>query len=118
MATDISEPMPGRVHTSITPESEGMDFKKYNLTGIEVDSVDNDVIISCRYKMKPDLEAKAEKAANSGLDYNQRYQSERHVFEDMSKATAFVEARMSGKDHKPDAVKPSKSTATVKVTRG
>lgn len=96
-------------HVRLTPESKGVDYKRYNLTNTEIRAVDNGFVISCRYKVKPEFEKNGKKE----LDYDMRYQSEEHVCQSREEAAEFVASRILGKEYR-SATPAAKSKVSVK----
>ena len=65
--------------------------KDYILKSVSFDKVENGVIATCSYKLKPEAEAKAKKADhNSYIDYDVRNKEVKHVFEDYAGARDFL----------------------------
>lgn len=115
---DVKEnPSNGRIHAVMKPESEGIDFKKYNLTSTEIRAVDNGFVVSCRYRIKSEFE----KSKNGKeLDYDSRYRSEEHVCQSREECAEFVAARILGKDaasSKPKAAPKAKYRTIGEATR-
>lgn len=70
----------------------------YDLCCIEIDEAENGVVVNCRYKLKPEIEAKMNSQRSSGMDVP--YSSwdsdrEKHVFEDKKAAMAFIQGELN-----------------------
>ena len=86
---------PGKTHAVMTAP-EAPDLKDFDLTNVPIDRVANGVVVECRYKMKPEAQAKKQKGKDY-IDYDSRYPNDKHAFNDMDEAAAFITGRLLGK---------------------
>ncbi len=72
----------------------------YDIAGIEIDEAENGVVITCRYKLKPEVEAKMRKASENGGPSPYSYcdfdsNREKHVFETQDAAKKFIMSELN-----------------------
>lgn len=98
MGAKISTTESGATRATIDSQKKAIDPKNYMLRSVNFEAAENGVIASCEYKLKPDVERAMEKKAKGGgnyIDYDSRYRSEKHVFEDYAGARDFITSELN-----------------------
>lgn len=92
-------------HLTLSPPTPPK-MSEFDLTNVRIERVANGVIVECNYKMKPGAESKAKKGSGRDyVDYDVRNPSEKHAFNDLEEASAFITARLLGKEYSKPAAK-------------
>ena len=81
-------------HATLKPATKP-NMKDFELVGVNLKRIENAVIASCNYKMKPEAAAKATKGKDY-LDYDNRYPTEEHSFQTHEEAAEFVKSAILG----------------------
>ena len=117
MAYDVKESPTGGTRAVMSPPTPPK-MSDFDLTSVRIERVNNGVVIECNHKMKPEVEQKMRgKSGKDYVEYDVRNPSEKHVFDDVSAASEFIEARLMGKDYEKKEKADAGPKVKVKVTK-
>lgn len=82
MSAKISTSPSGAISTVIDSTKKAKNLKDYMLRGVDFEAASNGVIATCRFRLKPEVEARLSKASKGGyVDYDLKNHDEKMVFE-------------------------------------
>lgn len=97
---DVSPGIGGRGTHAVLKAPSKPNMSDYDLTNVRIERVENGCTVECNFKMKPEAEKTMKgKDGKNYVDYDIRNTSEKHVFNNISEAAEFIEARLLGKSY-------------------